>query len=59
MTKEQLKEILIEDYEFDVIDVESMSDYQLLDSWLRYNGIVGYTVDILEIIGAAYGVKFY
>lgn len=57
MTKAELKEILVEDYEFDKEDVETMSDYQLVNSWLRYNGIIGYTYDILDVIGAAYNIK--
>lgn len=57
MTKAELKEILVEDYEFDKEDVETMSDYQLVNSWLRYNGIIGYTYDILEVVSAAYNIK--
>lgn len=57
MTKEELKEILVEDYEFDKADVETMSDYQLVDSWLRYNGIIGYTYDILEVVSSAYNIN--
>ena len=57
MTKSELKEILVEDYEFDKADVETMSDYRLVDSWLRYNGIVNYTYDILDVIGAAYNIN--
>ena len=57
MTKEELKETLVEDYEFDKADVETMSDYQLVDSWLRYNGIISYTYDILEVVSAAYNIN--
>lgn len=57
MTKTELKEILVEDYEFDKEDVETMSDYQLVDAWLRYNGIVNYTYDILEVVSSAYNIN--
>lgn len=57
MTKSELKEILVEDYEFDKEDVETMSDYQLVDSWLWYNGIIGYTHAILDIVSAAYNIN--
>lgn len=57
MTKSELKEILVEDYEFDKVDVETMDEYKLVDSWLRYNGIVNYTYDILDVIGAAYNIN--
>ena len=57
MTKAELKEILVEDYEFDKADVETMGDYQLVDAWLRYNGIIGYTYDILEVVSAAYNIN--
>lgn len=57
MTKAELKEILVEEYEFDKADVETMDEYKLVDSWLRYNGIINYTYDILYVIGAAYNIK--
>ena len=57
MTKAELKEILVEDYEFDKADVETMDEYKLVDSWLRYNGIIGYTYDILEVVSAAYNIN--
>ena len=57
MTKKELKEILVDDYEFSKENVETMSNYQLADTWLRYNGIVNYTYDILDVICAAYNIN--
>ena len=57
MTKKELKEILVDDYEFSKENVETMSNYQLVDTWLRYNGIVNYTYDILDVICAAYNIN--
>lgn len=35
--------------EFTQKELEAMSDTELLDAWLTWNGICGYTEDILEI----------
>lgn len=33
-----------------------MTNTELLDNWLMYNGIFGYTEDIKEVIKAAFDV---
>ena len=47
MIKEEIKELLVEEGEYDPMDVETMSDYSLFDSILSCNGIVGFTDDII------------
>lgn len=32
-----------------------MSDYELVDNYLTYEGIIGYTQDILDVVAAAFG----
>lgn len=48
MIKEEVKEFLVEEGEYDPTDVETMSDYSLFDSILSYHGIIGFTDDIME-----------
>lgn len=50
MTKCELKEYLVYEAEYSDERVNSMSDDELLDAWLRYNGIIGYTWDIIDIV---------
>ena len=57
MTKEELQEYLIDEAEYSTEDVENMSDFELVDNYLSYNGIIGFTHDILDVVGAAYGVE--
>lgn len=37
-------------------DILSMSGYDFLHDWLEWEGIIGYTNEILEIIEMAYGI---
>ena len=57
MTKDELQDYLIEEAEIDEEIVLSMSNTELVDRYLRYNGIIGYTFDILDVVTAAFGVK--
>ena len=52
MTREDLKTYLIEEAEYREAHVNVMSDEELLNSWLVYNGVCGYTDDIIDIIHA-------
>lgn len=58
MDKQEIKDYLIEVAEYSEARVNSMSPYQLVNAYLRYEGIIGYTDLILGIIGAAYDIKF-
>lgn len=55
MTKEELKEYLVEEAEYSQEEVDNMSNYELVDNYLTYEGIVGYTQDILDAVAAAFG----
>ena len=50
MKKEDLKDYLVYEVEYSERRVNKMSDYELFDAWLRYNGIIGFTDDIVDIV---------
>ena len=50
MKKEDLKDFLVYVAEYSEERVNKMSNYALLDAWLRYNGIIGFTDDIIDIV---------
>lgn len=37
-------------------EILEMYGYTFLDEWLKWNGFIGYTSDILDVIHAAYGI---
>ena len=37
-------------------EILTMSGFEFLNQWLTWNGIIGYTTEILEVIEMAYGV---
>ena len=45
------------DTEFSDTEINEKSNRQLLDHWLQWNGIMGYTSSILHTINAIYGTK--
>ena len=55
MTKEELKEYLVGEAEYSQEEVDNMSNYELVDNYLTYEGIAGYTQDILDVVAAAFG----
>ena len=57
MTKQELKNYLIDECEYTKSRVESMSAMAMVDRYLRYNGIIGYTEDVISVVEAAFGVK--
>lgn len=57
MTKADLKCYLIEEAEYKPSQVDNMDTYDMIDAYLRYEGIVGYTDDIIEVVEAATGKK--
>ena len=50
MSKEDYKDYLVYEAEYSERRVNEMSDYELFDAWLRYNGIIGFTDDIVDIV---------
>lgn len=56
MDKNDLMEFLVVEAEGNESEVAEMTNTELLDNWLMYNGIFGYTEDIKEVIKAAFDV---
>lgn len=54
MTKEELKERLLETGEYTQEQVDRMKSYELLNAILTWEGICGYTRDIINWVNAAY-----
>lgn len=52
MKRAELREYLIDEAEYSEEDVNSMTDYEMLDAWLIYNGIVGYTEELIDVLSA-------
>lgn len=50
MTKEELKNYLVFEADYSPSYINNITDVELLDLWLRYNGIIGYTWDIVDIV---------
>lgn len=56
MDKNDLMEFLVVEAECNESEVAEMTNTELLDNWLMYNGIFGYTEDIKDVIEAALNV---
>lgn len=54
---QDLKNVLIDDCEYTPERVEDMSRYEMVDRYLKYFGIIGYTDDIIEQLSNATGVN--
>lgn len=57
MTKDDIIATLIDDAEYDEQEVMNMTPYELIDKWLKWEGIIGYTEDILEAVSEVYDVE--
>lgn len=53
MNKEELIDYLINEAELDPGYINNARSYDLIDEWLKYNGIIGFTDEILSVVGAA------
>lgn len=56
MDKNDLMEFLVVEAECNESEVAEMTNTELLDNWLMYNGIFCYTEDIKDVIEAAFDV---
>ena len=56
MDKNDLMEFLVVEAECNESEVAEMTNTELLDHWLEYNGICGFTKDIKDVIEAAFDV---
>lgn len=57
MNKQDVKTYLIEEADYSPESVERMSNYQMLDAVLMYEGICGYTQDIIDTIAALWNIN--
>lgn len=48
-TLEDLKNYLIEEADYELIQVNNMTREELFEAYLTWNGIIGYTQDIYHI----------
>ena len=53
-TLEDLKNYLIEEADYDLTQLNNMTREELFDAYLTWNGIIGYTQDIIEAYKAAF-----
>lgn len=37
-------------------EILEMDGWDFLNEWLNYKGIIGYTTDIIEVVGLAFGI---
>lgn len=56
-TTEDLNKYLIEECGYRPTRVANMTAYDKVNAWLSYEGIDGYTEDILRVVGLAYNKK--
>lgn len=56
MDKNELMEYLVNEAEYSEKKVVEMTNTELLDHWLEYNGICGWTEDIKNVVKAAFDV---
>ena len=52
---QDLKNDLIDYCECTEEEVAEMNRYEMVDEWLKYNGIIGYTNDIIKVLSNATG----
>lgn len=52
MKRAELRAYLVNEAEYSEEDVNSMTDYEMLDAWLIYNGIIDYTEELIDVLSA-------
>lgn len=53
-TLQDLKNYLIEEADYELIQVNNMTREELFEAYLTWNGIIGYTQDIMDAYKAAF-----
>lgn len=56
MTQDDLRDYLVTEAEYDVEEAENLNGYELVQAWLEWNGIIGFTSDILDVVAASYNL---
>lgn len=57
MTKEGIKDFLTTEAEYTEEQVNNMSDYELIDVYLRWEGLINWTSEIVEMMESFTGVE--
>lgn len=57
MTKEGIKDFLTTEAEYTQEEVNNMSDYELIDAYLTWEGLIRWTEEIVEIMESFTGVE--
>lgn len=57
MDKNEIMWFLIEEAGYSECEVANMTNTELLDHWLEYYGICGWTADIKEIVSTVFDVE--
>ena len=51
-----ISDMIDDEYGYSEEQINSMSPYDILDAWLQWEGIQGYTDDILTLVSGLYNV---
>lgn len=55
MTQDELiQSLLDEDESFDREELEQMDCHDLVDEWMKWNGMIGWTDQVIDVVFAAY-----
>ncbi len=55
MTKDEIKGYLIDNTDYTEEEVEQMTPFQLVDAYISYNGVIGFTEDFVDVTLHAFG----
>lgn len=59
MTTDELKSKLVDEAEYEAESVEAMTKSELLDAYLQWEGICGYTGEIMDTIEHLWNIHLY
>lgn len=57
MTKEGIKNHLVTEAEYTEEQVDNMSDFELIDAYLTWEGLINWTEEIVEMMESFTGVE--
>lgn len=56
MNNKQIAKFLVEEAMYNEQEVNNMTNYEIFDAWLKYQGIIGYTDIIIEKVESIFDV---
>ena len=59
MTKEEIIDILINDAEYSQEDVNKMDNFELFNAWSKWEGIIGYSMNLWSTVIELYKDELY